>query len=105
MTVGYYISGVEGEMLKKSNAKWFVTLLYNLIEYVALFLFVLFYLAIGSYSGFIGQMQNMLLMYVLTIPLGKYVAKKFENRLYGALVSSFVFQALMITSAAIIAMF
>lgn len=105
MAVGYYISGVEGEMLKKSNAKWFVTFLYNIIEYVALFLFVLFYLAIGSYSGFIGQMQNMLLMYVLTIPLGKYVAKKFENRLYGALVSSFVFQALMITSAAIIAMF
>ncbi len=105
MAIGYYISGIENEMLKKSNAKWHVILLYNLVEYVALFLFVLFYLAIGSYSGFIGQMQNMLLMYVLTIPLGKYVTKKFENRLYGALVSSFLFQALMITSAAIIAMF
>ena len=105
MAVGYYISGVEGDMLKKANAKWWVTLLYNLIQYVALFLFVFFYLAIGSYSGFIGQMQNLVLMYLLTIPLGNYITKKFSNRLYGSLISSFLFQALMITSAAIIAMF
>ncbi len=105
MAIGYYISSVEGDMLKKANAKWWVTLLYNLIQYVALFLFVFFYLAIGSYSGFIGQMQNLVLMYLLTIPLGNYIAKKFNNRLYGSLISSFLFQALMITSAAIIAMF
>ena len=105
MTIGYYISGVEGDMLKKAKAKWWVSLLYNLIQYVALFLFVLFYLVIGSYSGFIGQMQNMLLMYMITIPLGNYITKKWNNRLYGALISSFLFQALMITSAAIIAMF
>ena len=105
MAVGYYISGVEGDILKKANAKWWVTLLYNLIQYVALFLFVFFYLAIGSYSGFIGQMQNLVLMYLLTIPLGNYITKKLNNRLYGSLISSFLFQALMITSAAIIAMF
>ncbi len=105
MAIGYYISSVEGDMLKKANAKWLVTLLYNLIQYVALFLFVFFYLAIGSYSGFIGQMQNLVLMYLLTIPLGNYITKKFNNRLYGSLISSFLFQALMITSAAIIAMF
>ena len=105
MAIGYYISGVEGDMLKKAKAKWWVTLLYNLIQYVALFLFVFFYLAIGSYSGFIGQMQNMLLMYMITIPLGTLITRKWNNRLYGALISSFLFQALMITSAAIIAMF
>ena len=105
MTVGYYISGVENDMLKKAKAKWWVTLLYNLVQYVALFLFVLFYLVIGSYSGFIGQMQNMLLMYMITIPLGTLITRKWNNRLYGALISSFLFQALMITSAAIIAMF
>ena len=105
MAIGYYISGVEGDMLKKAKAKWWVTLLYNLIQYVALFLFVLFYLVIGSYSGFIGQAQNMLLMYMFTIPLGTFVTRRFNNRLYGSLVSSFLFQALMITSAAIIALF
>ena len=105
MSIGYYISGIESDMLKKINAKWWIMVLYNLVQYVALFLFVLFYLVIRSYSGFIGQLQNIILMYLFTIPLGTYVTKKFNNRLYGALVSSFIFQALMITSAAIISMF
>ena len=105
MSVGYYISSVENDMLKKINAKKRIVFLYNLIEYVALFLFVLFYLVIKSYSGFIGQMQNMILMYILTLPLGSYVGKKLHNRFYGALLSSFLFQAIMITSAAIIAIF
>ncbi len=105
MSVGYYISGVEGDMLKKANAKPYIVILYNLIQYVALFLFVLFYLAIQSYSGFIGQIQNLILMYVLTIPLGNFITKKLNNRLYGSLISAFLFQALMITSAAIIAIF
>lgn len=105
MSVGYYISGVEGDMLKKANAKPYIVILYNLIQYVALFLFVLFYLAIQSYSGFIGQIQNLILMYVLTIPLGNFISKKLNNRLYGSLISAFLFQALMITSAAIIAIF
>ncbi len=105
MSAGYYISGVEGDMLKKAKAKPYIVLLYNLIEYVALFLFVFFYLAIKSYSGFIGQIQNLLLMYLLTIPLGNYITKKLNNHLYGAVISAFLFQALMITSAAIIAIF
>jgi hypothetical protein len=105
MSVGYYISSVENDMLRKINAKKRTVFLYNLIEYVALFLFVLFYLVIKSYSGFIGQMQNMVLMYILTLPLGSYVGKKLHNRFYGALLSSFLFQAIMITSAAIIAIF
>ncbi len=103
MSVGYYISGVETDMLKKAKVKTRTYILYNLIQYVALFLFVLFYLAIRSYSGFIGQMQNMILMYVLTLPLGSYLGRKLDNRLYGALLSSFLFQGIMITSAAIIA--
>ncbi len=103
MTAGYYVSGVENDMLKKGHAKTTTMILYNLIQYVALFLFVLFYLAIKSYSGFIGQMQNMLLMYILTLPLGSYLGRKLDNRFYGALLSSFLFQGMMITSAAIIA--
>ena len=105
MSVGYYISGVEVDMLKKAKVKRRTYILYNLIQYVALFLFVLFYLAIKSYSGFIGQMQNMILMYVISLPLGNYLSRKLNNRLYGALLSSFLFQAMMITSAAIIAIF
>lgn len=105
MSVGYYISSIENDMLKKIKAKKITIFLYNLIQYVALFLFVLFYLVIKSYSGFIGQMQNMILMYVLTLPLGNYVANKLNNRFYGSILSSFLFQAIMITSAAIIAIF
>jgi pimeloyl-ACP methyl ester carboxylesterase len=105
MTIGYYISSVENDMLKIINASKWTYVLYNLIQYVALFLFVLFYLIIKSYSGFIGQMQNMILMYVFTIPLGNYIQRKLNNRIYGAIVSSFLFQAIMITSAAIISFF
>lgn len=105
MTIGYYISGVENDMLSKIKANKWERILYNLVQYVALFLFVLFYLIIKSYSGFIGQMQNMILMYVFTIPLGNYVQKKLNNRIYGAIVSSFLFQVIMITSAAIISFF
>lgn len=105
MSVGYYISSIENDMLKKANAKKSSILLYNLIEYIALFLFVLFYLVIKSYSGFIGQIQNMILMYIFTLPMGIFVQRKTHNKVYGAIVSSFLFQAIMITSAAIIAIF
>lgn len=105
MSVGYYVSNIENDMLKKAKASKKTIILYSLIQYVALFLFVLFYLAIQSYSGFIGQMQNMILMYVLVIPLGSYINNKLNNRVYGSIISAFIFQALMITSAAIIAMF
>ncbi len=105
MSIGYYISSVENDMLKKLKANKKTIFLYNVIEYVALFLFVFFYLIIKSYFGFIGQMQNMILMYTFTLPLGNYLSKSFKNRLYGSILSSFLFQAIMITSAAIIAIF
>ncbi len=105
MTVGYYISGVESDMLKKSGAKRWVRFLYQLIQYVPLFLFVAFYLIIGSYSGFIGQMQNMVLMYVFCIPLGNLLRRKTGCRVCGALLTAFLFQAIMITSAALISFF
>ncbi len=105
MSIGYYVSSYEEDLLRKANAKKSTLFFYNLIQYSALFLFVFFYLAIKSYSGFIGQMQNLLLMYALTLPLGNYVKRKIHSRLYGALVSSFLFQAIMITSAAIISVF
>lgn len=72
---------------------------------MALFLLVLFYLVIGSYSGLIGQVQNMILLYVFCIPLGDYIRKKSGSRIAGAFVSGLIFQTLMITSAALIAMF
>ena len=105
MAVGYYISGVENDMLDSANASAKVRFLYNLIQYVALFLFVLFYLVIKSYSGLIGQIQNMILMYIFCIPLGDYLRRKTSNRLVGAVVTAFLFQTLMITSAALISFF
>ncbi|MCQ2742992.1 MAG: alpha/beta hydrolase [Bacilli bacterium] len=105
MSIGYYISGVEGDMLKEAKASRLVRFLYQLIQYVPLFLFVGFYAAIGSWSGFIGQMQNMVLMYILCVPLGNYTKKQTGNRLYGAIASAFLFQTLMITSAALISFF
>ena len=105
MSIGYYISNVENGMLKRINASKKTIILYNIIQYFALFLFVLFYFIIKSYSGFIGQIQNMICMYIFVLPLGKYVGNKVNNQFIGAIVSAFLFQALMITSAAIIAMF
>lgn len=105
MSVGYYISGVESDMLAKANVSKKVRFLYSLIQYVPLFLFVGFYLIIKSYSGVIGQAQNLILMYIFCIPLGEFINNRTGNRLYGALSTAFLFQTLMITSAALIAMF
>jgi len=103
MSIGYYVAGCENDMLEKANASLAVRIIYNLIQYVALFLLVAFYLVLKSYSGMIGQIQNMLLMYIFCIPLGNYIKKVTSNRIYGAIISAFLFQTLMITSAALIA--
>lgn len=105
MTVGYYVSGAEQDMFENAKVGIKVRLYYNMIQYVPLFLLVIFYMALKSYSGMIGQVQNMLLMYIFCIPLGNYLKKKTGNRVLGAVVSAFLFQTLMITSAALIAMF
>lgn len=103
MTVGYYISGVESDMLKKNTSNKGCMFLYSLIQYIPLFLFVLFYLVIKSYSGLIGQIINVVLMYILCIPVGDYVRNRTGNRMLGAVLTAFLFQTLMITSAALIA--
>lgn len=105
MTVGYYVSGCETDMLERAGASRKVRLAYNLIQYVPLFLLVAFYLVLRSYSGLIGQVQNMVLMYIFCIPLGSFVKKRTGSRLVGAVLTAFLFQTLMITSAALISMF
>ncbi|MCQ2771134.1 MAG: alpha/beta hydrolase [Clostridia bacterium] len=105
MSFGYFVSGCETDMLESAGATKVQKFLYNLVQYVPLFLFVSFYLIIGSYSGLIGQAQNMVLMYIFCIPIGNYIKKQTGNRLYGALSSAFLFQTLMITSAALISFF
>lgn len=105
MTIGYYVSGCEADMLHRAGASLQVKLLYNLVQYVALFLLVLFYLLLRSYSGLIGQIQNMLLMYIFCIPVGNFLRFRTGNRFVGALVSAFTFQGMMITSAALISLF
>lgn len=105
MAAGYYVSGCENDMLKKSNVSAKTVFLYNLIQYVALFLLIAFYLVIKSYSGVIGQAQNMIFMYIFCVPLGDYIRRKTGNRFIGAAVSAFSFQTFMITSAALISFF
>ena len=101
MSVGYYISSIEKDIIKGKN----LDLIYNIIQYIPLFLLVGFYLVLKSYSGMIGQMVNMIFMYMVCIPVGRFVEGKSENRLLGALTSSIMFQTFMITSAALIAIF
>lgn len=103
MAIGYYVSGVESDMLKEAGASVKTRFFYNLIQYVPLFLLVVFYMVLKSYSGMIGQVQNMLLMYIFCVPVGEFIKKKTGNRLAGACVCAFLFQTLMITSAALIA--
>ncbi|MBQ0001449.1 MAG: alpha/beta fold hydrolase [Clostridiales bacterium] len=105
MSMGYFVSGCESDMLQRSGAGLHVRIIYNLIQYVALFLLVMFYLVIGSYSGLIAQVQNMILMYIFCIPLGRYLSQHLNSRFIGAFVTGFLFQTLMITSSALIALF
>ncbi|MDO4199043.1 MAG: alpha/beta fold hydrolase [Erysipelotrichaceae bacterium] len=101
MSVGYYVSSSEGDMLRGSK----ISFIYSIIQYIPLFLLVGFYLILKSYSGMIGQMANMIFMYMVCVPLGNYISSKCNNRLLGALFSSLLFQTFMITSAALIAIF
>ncbi|MCD8107600.1 MAG: alpha/beta hydrolase [Oscillospiraceae bacterium] len=105
MTIGYYVSGTEQDMLENAGAGRGTRFLYSLIQYVPLFLFVLFYLVIKSYSGLIGQIVNVLLMYILCIPIGTFVRHRTGNRLIAAILTAVLFQLLMINSAALISMF
>lgn len=101
MTIGFYVSSDESEALKNSSMK--NKILYNLNQYIPLFLLVAFYLVLKSYSGMIGQMCNMIFLYTIAIPLGNYIKKISNNRLFGSFMSALVFQSFMITSAALIA--
>lgn len=92
-------------MLRRANASRGIMLAYQLLQYFPLLLFVGFYLVIGSYSGLIGQLINVGLMYVLFLPLGQVIRSRTGSRLWGALVTALSFQGFMITSAALIAMF
>lgn len=105
MAAGYYVSGVENDMLRNAGASRWLLTGYNLIQYIPLFLLVGFYLLLKSYSGMIGQAQNMVLMYVFCIPLGGFISRRTGSRLWGAVSTAFLFQTLMITSAALISMF
>jgi len=102
MTIGYYVSGCESDFLKSNGASRRTIILYNIIQYVALFLLIAFYLVIRSYSGVIGQAQNMVFMYIFCVPLGDYVRRTTRSRMAGAVMSACVFQTFMITSAALI---
>lgn len=104
MSAGYYVSGCESDMLDRYRASVKIRVLYSLIQYVPLFLLVTFYMVLKSYSGMIGQVQNMLLMYIFCIPLGNYIKKMTGNRILGAVITAFLFQTIMITSAALIAL-
>ena len=105
MAVGYYVSGVEEDMMEKAHAGRRERILYAVIGHVPLFLFVGFYLIIGSYSGTVQQLINVVLMYAVFAPVGNYLKKALQNRLYGALLTAFLFQGFMLTSASLIAMF
>lgn len=105
MAVGYYVSGVERDMLAKAKAPRGVRIAYSFITYVPLFLLVAFYAVLKSWSGMIGQMQNMLMMYIFCVPLGDYIRRSTGSRAWGAIVTAFLFQTLMITSAALISLF
>lgn len=105
MTIGYYVSGVEEDMLTNAGASGAVRLLYATINYIPLLLFAGFYLVIRSYSGLVQQLINLALMYILFIPMGEYLKKALRNSLAGAMLSAFLFQGMMLTSASLIALF
>ncbi len=103
MSIGFYVSGVERDMLEKAGATRTARVCYEVINYVPLFLFIGFYLMIRSYSGLVQQLINVVLMYILFVPMGEYVKRALQNRVYGALVTAVLFQGMMLTSASLIA--
>ncbi|MCQ2431754.1 MAG: alpha/beta hydrolase [Clostridia bacterium] len=105
MTIGYYVSGAETDMLAAAGVSRGKRLLYQLIQYVPILLYTVSYIALGSFSGLVEQMQNLMFMYVFALPLGRFFRIRTGNRLFGAAVTAFVFQAMMLMSTALIAVF
>lgn len=105
MTVGYYISGIETDMLRAAKVKGWQRLLYQIVQYVPILLYTLSYIALGSVSGLVEQAQNLMFMYVFALPLGRFFTARTGNRLYGAALTAFSFQMMMLMSTALIAVF
>lgn len=104
MALGFYVSGCEADMLKRAGATGWQRFAYNLIQYVPLFLMSIVYLIIKSYSGLIGAIQNLILLYAC-IAMGECVKRLSQNRLWGAVATAFVFQTTMLTATALISVF
>ena len=101
MSVGFYISSQEGLMLKTSKVSMVV--IYNIVQYVLLALMAIAYLALESYSGLIGLIQNLFLLYI-SIFAGNCISR-LTNTLYGSIASAILFQCSMMTATCLMVVF
>ena len=103
MSIGFYVGNFESDMLKNSGASLRQVFGYNVVQYLLLFLMAIGYIAIGSYSGLVGLLQNLILMYVC-IFIGNIISK-LTNTLVGSLATGFLFQATILTSTCLMVVF
>ncbi len=101
MSIGFYVGRTESVMLSGvSSAK---SVLYNSTQYMLMFLMGIAYLAMGSFSGLIGLIQNLLLLYIC-IFAGNIIAK-LTNNIWGSICSAFLFQTTMLTATCLMVVF
>ena len=103
MSIGFYVGDYESAMLKHSSASVLQIFAYNIVQYLLLFLMAIGYLAIGSFSGLSGLLQNLILMYIC-IFTGNAITK-LSNPILGSLSAAFLFQATILTSTCLMVVF
>ena len=101
MSVGFFVARHEGLMLEKESAMRIF--IYNTVQYVLLVLMAIAYLFMASYSGLIGLVQNLFLLYI-SIFAGNCIAK-LTNNLYGSIAAAVLFQSSMMTATCLMVVF
>ncbi len=104
MSLHFYISSNEENMLNLANISFMKKVLYNIIQYVPVLVMSVLYLLMKSYSGLIGTIQNLIVLYI-AIGIGNCVVKYTHRRWLGAITTAFLFQSALLTATSLIAIF
>jgi pimeloyl-ACP methyl ester carboxylesterase len=102
---GFYIAQKESKYLRSSYSEKNNYLLYaTIIGYIPFIILLLFYLALGSFSGMLGSFQGLIILFFVIIG-GIMISIFSENILLTTLFQSFLIQFLTLPTGVIFAFF
>ncbi len=102
---GFYIAQKETKYIKDSFAEKNYYLLYStIIGYIPFIILIIFYLALGSFSGMLGSIQGLIILFFVILG-GTLIMKISNNLLLTTIFQSFLIQFLTLPTGVIFAFF